>query len=101
MTVVFLVFAAYAWAGIDPRRHLPALRTSLIVIAGIYLLRGSALLEELPANMGLIYESHRYPAQEIVVSAVALLAGVLYLTGTSARWERLGSREGPSARGAG
>lgn len=102
VTVVFAAFALYAFAGAGRLRRPPLLRTGLIVIAAIYLLRGVALFPELAQYAR---DSSTVMPRHLVFSAVSLTIGLFYLAGTVLLWPRLvpdaGSRKPPRAHARG
>ena len=87
ITVVFVAFALYAFAGAGQLRRLPLLRTGLVVISAIYLLRGLALFPELAQYAR---DSPALMPRHLAFSTVSLIIGVLYLMGTVLRWPSLG-----------
>ncbi len=88
VTVVFVVFALYAFAGAGQLRRPPLLRTGLVVIAAVYLLRGLALF---PQVAQYAQDSPTVMPRDLAFSLVSLIIGVLYLTGTVLLWPSLGS----------
>lgn len=89
LTVLFAVWAAYAFSGAGLLRQLPLLKTGLIVIGSIYTLRGLALGPEVVW----FYSGHRaVPPRELLFSAVSLLTGLAYLVGTRQAWGHLRRR---------
>ena len=93
LTVVFGVWAAYAFSGAGLLRRLPLLRTSLISIGLIYTLRGLLFGPQLVWFIS----GHRaaVPPRQLVFSAATLLTGLAYLAGTRAAWDRLAPRSAP------
>jgi len=87
LTVVFGVWAAYAFSGAGLVRRLPLLRTGLLAIGVIYTLRG--LLFGPQAVW--FFSGHRsqVPLRQLVVSGAALLTGLAYLAGAQQVWARL------------
>jgi hypothetical protein len=59
-------------------RRLPLLRTGLLVIGGLYTLRGLMLIPGSLIALGLVQASESAPPQELFASLVALSIGVLY-----------------------
>jgi hypothetical protein len=92
LTVVFCVWAAYAFSGAGLLRRLPLLRTGLITIGLIYTLRGLLL----GPQMMWFFSGQRaaVPPRQLGFSAAALLTGLAYLVGTQRAWARLGQRDG-------
>ncbi len=87
VAAVFVVFALYAFAGAGLlRRRPPLLRTGLVAIATIYILRGLALLPEMAQY---VRDSGTVMPRQLAFSAVSLTIGLLYLVGTVLLWPRL------------
>ena len=82
IAAILAVWAAYAFAGAGLRRALPLMRTGLIAISAIYLLRGLVIL---PA---LAIEQARTPFN-IWSSLIVLGYGVVYAVGTWQAWPSL------------
>jgi putative oxidoreductase len=76
LALIFAIWTLYAFSGAGLIRQLPRLRTALIVIGVIYILR--ALFLPFEINMVLI---QGYPFRFVVFSSISLLAGLLYLLG--------------------
>ncbi|WP_118856633.1 hypothetical protein [Sphingomonas mesophila] len=87
IAAVLAVWAAYAFAGAGLMRRLPLMRTALVAITAIYLLRGAMLIPALtvPAMGGTF---------NIVSSAIVLVYGLVYLIGTVRAWPWLSRKEG-------
>lgn len=77
------IWAAYAFSGAGLVRKLPLLRTGLIVISAIYLLRGMSLIPALLLAP--------YPRQDFDIwsSAIVLVYGLAYAIGTWLAWPDL------------
>ncbi len=89
LTAVFVVFGLYALAGAGVIRGLPFVRAGVVVIGGIYTLRGLVVVLDL-VRLG---RGAGYPERQTLFSAVSLGVGLLYLAG--AFW-----RSGRSTAGA-
>jgi hypothetical protein len=79
IALVFLAWGCYALAGAGQIPRLPLLRSALVVIASLYLLRGLILIPDivrLAAGAG-------YPVRQAVFSASALLLGITHALGTA------------------
>jgi putative oxidoreductase len=76
LALIFGIWALYAFSGAGLIRRLPLLRTGLVVIFTIYILRALVLPTEI--NMVKI---QGYPFRFVVFSAISLVAGLLYLIG--------------------
>ncbi|MEW5685037.1 MAG: hypothetical protein AB1942_08970 [Pseudomonadota bacterium] len=77
---VLAIWAAYAFSGAGLIPRLPLLRTGLVVISAIYLLRGLFLFPGL-------YAGHVFTTWS---SAIVLAYGVAYAVGTWKAWPALG-----------
>ena len=90
LTVMFIVWAAYAFSGAGLLRPLPLLRPVLITIGVVYALRGLLL----GPQMVWFFSGHEaaVPPRQLAFSAAALLTGLAYLVGTQRAWDRLGQR---------
>ena len=86
IAVVLAIWGAYAFAGAGLIRRLPLMRTALVAITAIYLLRGAALIPALTV-----------PAMSspfnIWSSAIVLGYGLTYLVGTWRAWPSLSRKE--------
>jgi hypothetical protein len=76
LALIFALWAIYAFSATGLIRPLPLLRTALIAIGVIYILRALFLLSEI--NMVL---TQGYPFRFVVFSTISLVAGLLYLIG--------------------
>lgn len=86
IAIILAIWAAYAFAGAGVIRRLPLMRTALIIISAIYLLRGLAII---PA---LAIEQARTPFN-IWSSLIVLGYGVTYAMGTWMAWPQLSQRK--------
>jgi hypothetical protein len=90
------IWAAYAFAGVGLIRRLPLMRTALVLISAIYLLRGLILLPLLAlipgawANIG---------SFDIWSSLIVLILGAAYAVGTWRAWPSLSKAKVPHALG--
>jgi hypothetical protein len=82
---VFALWGFYALSAIGVVRRLPLLRTALVFIGVVYVLRGLLLLPQLAAFASGSFGSPRF----LVFSAFALLAGACYLWGAVRAWKSL------------
>ncbi|GAO77098.1 MULTISPECIES: hypothetical protein [unclassified Sphingopyxis] len=80
---ILLVWAAYAFSGAGSLPRLPLLRTGLIVIAAIYLLRGLIFV---PLHMWRPQHSDSFA---IWSSLIVLVYGAVYAAGTFKAWRHL------------
>jgi hypothetical protein len=85
IAVLLALWAAYAFAGAGLVRRLPLMRTALVAITAIYLLRGAALIPALtvPAMGG---------AFNIWSSVIVLAYGLVHLIGTWRAWPTLSAK---------
>lgn len=86
IAAVLMVWALYAFSGAGVIRRLPLLRTALILISAIYLLRAFALLPILLLRPDLA------DSFALVSSLVVLIYGLAYAIGTWLRWTALRAR---------
>ena len=80
---VLAVWAAYAFAGAGLIRRLPLMRTALVAIAGVYLLRGLVLVPMLALRPWLV------DGFTLWSSLIVLGCGVAYAAGTWRAWPAL------------
>jgi hypothetical protein len=88
LTLMFGVWAAYAFSGAGLLGRLPLLRTGLVTIGMIYTLRGLLLGPQLVW----FFSGQRaaVPPRQLAFSAAALITGLAYLVGVQRAWARLG-----------
>ncbi len=82
---VLMVWAFYAFSAAGLIRRLPLLRTALVLITGVYLLRGLALVPIL------VIKPHTVDTFAIVSSLVVLGYGIAHAVGTWQAWPSLSS----------
>lgn len=80
IVAILAVWAAYAFAGAGMIRRLPLMRTALVAISAVYLLRGLIL-----APM-LAFRPERIDAFAVWSSLIVLLYGIVYAIGTMRAW---------------
>jgi hypothetical protein len=80
------LWAAYAWSGAGLLPRLPLLRTGLVVISGVYLLRGLVLVPALLVNRGGV------TAFTLWSSLIVLGHGLMHAVGSLRAWPGLGRR---------
>lgn len=86
IALILALWAAYAFAGAKLIRRLPLMRTALVAISAIYLLRGAALIPALTVpGMG--------GAFNIWSSLIVLIYGLCYAVGTWKAWPSLSQRK--------
>ena len=83
IALILFIWACYAFSGAGLLRRLPLLRTGLVAISAIYLLRGLALV---PA---LLFRPELVDPFAIWSSLIVLGYGLAYAIGTWAAWPRL------------
>ena len=85
IAAVLALWAAYAFAGAGKIARLPLMRTALVAISAIYLLRGAMLVPALtvPAMGGMF---------NILSSLIVLVYGLCYAVGTWRAWPQLSHR---------
>jgi len=83
IAAVLAAWAAYAFAGAGLIRRLPLMRTALVAITSIYLLRGLAIV---PA---LLQEPAAGDSFAIWSSLIVLVYGIAYTLGTWRAWPAL------------
>jgi hypothetical protein len=83
IAAILAVWAAYAFAGAGLIRRLPLMRTALVAISAIYLLRG---LVPLPM---LLLRPAQVDTFVLWSSAIVLVYGLCYAIGTRRAWAKL------------
>ena len=83
IAAILMVWALYAFSGAGVIRRLPLLRTALILISAVYLLRAFALLPVVILRPELV------DTFAVVSSLVVLAYGLAYSIGTWTRWSAL------------
>ena len=86
-----LLFALYALSGAGVIRHLPLLRTALIVIGSLFLLRGVFIIVTFLVALGILEGRVLLPG--VASHLVFLSAGVFYLGGAILNWKALKSHQ--------
>ncbi|HVF36926.1 MAG TPA: hypothetical protein VNA29_03170 [Sphingomicrobium sp.] len=86
IAAVLAVWAAYAFAGAGLIRRLPLLRTALVAITAVYLLRGLALVP-------IAFQPAAQTPFNIWSSLIVLAYGLVHLVGTIKAWPYLSSKE--------
>jgi len=88
IAVILAIWAAYAFAGAGLIRRLPLMRTALVAISTIYLLRGLVLVPLLAIH------PERVDAFTLWSSLIVLAYGVSYAVGTWRAWPALSAGRG-------
>ncbi len=86
IAAILAIWAAYAFSGAGLLPRLPLLRTGLVVISAIYLLRGLVLIPALIITGGEVMPFVLWS------SLIVLGYGVAYAIGTSTAWPSLKTR---------
>ncbi len=86
IAAMLAIWAAFAFSGAGRIRRLPLLRTGLIVIAAIYLLRGLAIIP-------ILIEPLMRTSFNIWSSLIVLGYGIAYAVGTWQAWPYLSQRK--------
>ena len=86
IAAVLAIWAAYAFSGAGLLPRLPLLRTGLVVISAIYLLRGLAVIPALVINGADVMPFILWS------SLIVLVYGIAYAVGTWTAWPHLRSR---------
>ncbi|WP_309626994.1 hypothetical protein [Brevundimonas sp.] len=86
IATVLAVWAAYAFAGAGLIPRLPLMRTALVLISAVYLLRGLVLIPALVLNPGGVTPFVLWS------SLIVLVYGVCYAVGTWVAWAALSAR---------
>ncbi|MGQ0661365.1 hypothetical protein [Sphingosinicella sp.] len=91
IAAILAIWAAYAFAGAGLIRRLPLMRTALVAISAIYLLRGILLIP-------VLLQSAPRPF-DIWSSLIVLIYGAAYALGTWRAWPHLSQRKASHALG--
>jgi hypothetical protein len=83
IAAMLAVWAAYAFAGAGLIRRLPLMRTALVLIAAVYLLRGLVLLPLL------VLKPAQIDSFTLWSSLIVLVYGICYGVGTWRAWPEL------------
>lgn len=86
IAAMLAIWAAYAFSGAGLLPRLPLLRTGLVVISAIYLLRGLVLVPALALNFGGVTPFVLWS------SLIVLVYGLAYAIGTWLAWSSLSAR---------
>ena len=86
IAAILAIWAAYAFSGAGLLPRLPLLRTGLVVISAIYLLRGLALIPALVINGASVMPFILWS------SLIVLVYGIAYAVGTWTAWPHLRPR---------
>jgi hypothetical protein len=89
VAALLAVSAAYAASGAGYLRGLPLLRTALVIIGAMFLLRGLVVVPLLLAVFGLGRAPENVPGTALWSSAAFMLLALLYLGGALANWRTM------------
>lgn len=90
---IIAVFGLYAISGAGYIRTLPWLKQILVVISGIYILRGLLLVPEFLVVIGVLDISIPVAPRFVIFSLGSLLIGLIYLSGTIGGWNTFPSKK--------
>ncbi len=90
--LIFAAWSIYAFGGARRIPRPPLVRLGLVLIAGVYILRG---LSAIPEALLLLRTPDAFPARFLVFSLISLLVGILYALGARQAWRRLRHRDRP------
>ena len=82
ITIIFLLWSAYAFSAAGVIRRLPLLTLGIYLIGAIYTLRGLVVIPQL---MALLRTGVSTLYKDVVFSSVSLLIGICYLMGNAKR----------------
>lgn len=80
--VVFGLFCIYAFSGAGYIRPLPFLRSILVLVCALFLLRGLFVVLEILINMDILPNAPKVPVRMVIASFIALGVGILCSIGT-------------------
>ena len=87
ITLVFVVFAIYAFSGAGLVIRLPFLHLGLLAIGATYLLRG---IMNIPFYVFVLIEKYEITSyRSFLFDAVSFTIGLFYMLGTILEWKRL------------
>lgn len=93
IAAIIALFGLYAISGAGYIRTLPWLKQILVVISGIYILRGLLLVPEIFVVFGIFDISIPVAPRFVVFSIGSLLIGLIYLIGTIGGWHTFPSKK--------
>ncbi len=93
IAAILLLFGLYALSGAGYIRPLPWLKQMLVLISGIYLLRGLLFVPELIVVLGIYEISIPVAPRFITFSIGSLFIGLIYLIGTIGGWNNLSPKK--------
>jgi hypothetical protein len=97
ITVVFALWATYAFSGAGVIGRLPLLRVGLVTIGAIYTARGLLLGPQAAWFLSALREA--VPPRQLAFSGASLAIGLVYLVGTSRAWAQLRPSRGNEPSG--
>ena len=90
--LVFAIWSVYAFAGARLMPRPPLVRLGLVLIAGVYILRG---LSAIPEAIFLLRTPDAFPGRFLVFSLISLAVGLFHAFGVRQAWRRLSPRFRP------
>jgi hypothetical protein len=90
---ILVLFGLYAMSGAGYIRALPWLKQVLLLISGIFILRGLLIIPEFLVIMGLVHSSIPVAPRFVVFSMGALVIGFFFITGTIGGWNSFPSKK--------
>jgi hypothetical protein len=89
---IFGLWSVYAFGGARLIPRPPLVRFGLVLIAGVYILRG---LNAVPQALVLLRNPDAFPPRFLIFSLVSLAVGLFYAAGAKQAWRRLRHRDIP------
>jgi hypothetical protein len=89
VSIIFIIFGLYGLSGSGDVKPLPFLRSGLIIVGSIYLLRGMLIVLQVLIILDLVHIDEEITPQLVLSSLVSLLIGIIYVTGTIKNWQGL------------
>jgi hypothetical protein len=86
------VFGLYALSAAGFILPLPGLKQVLIVISGVFILRGLLIIPEFLVVTGTVQSSIPIPQRFILFSACSLATGIVFIIGTIGGWNTFSAR---------
>jgi len=93
IAAILLLFGLYALSGAGYIRPLPWLKQMLLLISGIYLLRGLLVVPELIVVLGIYEITIPVEPRFVLFSIGSLLIGLIYLNATLGGWNTFSPQE--------
>lgn len=87
--VFFGIFGLYGLSGAGTIRRFPLLRLGLLVISGIFILRGLAFIPQLFILLSALPTDQEITPRWLLFSLISLVIGLIYAIGTVGAWRDL------------